>query len=464
MPTLQQVTSSFWTPWILPLTLIILALGFAFGLGAAYLAISVCVAVYIYVNPIEALWGAFAVLALGELLLPLGPDTDFGADSPVSFWYWGVALGLVTTAAFLALRRKHYPPADWKALPRPLFWSSAFLLLCVLLSIIYGSVAGDGLSASLRQGTGTMLFLAFIYFTLRIAPTSVEFQRFASRTQLIMLAYSFIYALHYLPRNLGTLTFVRERSPLLFFAGLFGAVALVTAYVRPKWRNRWEVLFSCVIFASAILVSGFRSPLLAMLISSFVLILAKVLRRPLRLLLATALVFLVIAANPVRQIENIFRSIGLHPELAQRFTVNPLTDSSVLDRMSELYSIWQEVQVHPVLGKGMGSSFEWFEPEQGITVTTSFVDSGIGFLLLKMGLMGFIVFTWWAAVSLAFATRLWRAKPTPESLLCLCALAYYLLFLFLGPSFFQFVFSPWAGVVIGYVYVSSSRSLAPQNG
>jgi O-antigen ligase len=279
-----------------------------------------------------------------------------------------------------------------------------------------------------------------------------------------MLIYSLIYALHYLPRNLGTLNFVRERSPILFFAGVFGTIALVTAYVRPRWRNRWGVVFSCLVFAGAILVSGFRSPLLAMLVASSILILAKVLYSPVRLLLAAALILLVIAADPVRQVENLLRSIGLHPDLAQRFTVNPLTDASFLDRTSELYSIWQEVQVHPILGKGMGSSFEWFEPEQGITVTTSFVDSGIGFLLLKMGIVGFLVFMAWILLVLSFSARLWRARPSPDRLLCLCAITYYILFLFLGPSFFQFVFSPWAGVVIGYIYVSSSRSFTLQHG
>jgi O-antigen ligase len=142
--------------------------------------------------------------------------------------------------------------------------------------------------------------------------------------------------------------------------------------------------------------------------------------------------------------------------VSARYIVPPEEDLSYRSRVNEMKAIDEQLRASPILGSGMGASYVFFDPSLGKYMRTTFVDSGIGYLLLKFGLLGTAVFGVWAFVFVRRAIQICSRRPSTDAYAVLTILVFYLAFLLFGPSFFQFLGSWWAGAAVGYIFVLSS--------
>jgi len=315
----------------------------------------------------------------------------------------------------------------------------------------------------LRQGSGLAFLFSFILVGYRLRVTSSEMLRAFSRIQEVLIAYAGFYLVYVIRlnlamvRNLPENDFLRERSPILFFCGLFAALQLGqwlvegASFVRP---SQW---FSVSLLALAAVLSGSRSIVASMLVTILCFFLARRFARPFRAALMIG--GLALAFGYLRPQDILLRMTqgnSFLGNVVNRFVVSPESDFSFLQRSSQMVSIWELVKTRPFLGHGLGASVVWFDPYSLTYVETAFVDNGLGYLLLKTGALGLLTFLIFLSAFFRQAWWHWRVTKDPVLLLILGTLAYYSSFLPFGPSFFQFLLCFWIGLVLGCLLLFSN--------
>lgn len=434
--------------------------GLVFLVGAhlAFLALVGVAFVYLLLEPRKLPQVAFSLLAIGVSVMPVVyGDSDYGGPSPTQFWYWALGLLVPAAAACFGLLLQGRSVVALRSLPRPILRPTVALVVVALLSLLYGLVRGGvQITDSVRQMSGMGMFLLFGALTFRMNLSRKESVRVFRTVESIAFVYCIVYLVRYVPAMLSSGDFEMERSPLLYFAGLFAAVSAARLlFNRPANCSRDAVRGAIFLLCSVL--SGSRAVVLTLL---FTVGLMFVYRHPsLSKKLAAAAAFGVLllfclslgplpAANSEGSVLN---------QISTRFVASPTADSSFLARVAEMDSIFQVVRQNPVLGLGMGARFVWVDPFQG-EVETAFVDNGIGYLLLKMGLLGLCVFGWWSFTVLRGGFLIWKAERQYCGFAEVVCLVFYLSFLAFGPSFFQFSMSFWIGVVVGLIYSEIRRA------
>lgn len=104
------------------------------------------------------------------------------------------------------------------------------------------------------------------------------------------------------------------------------------------------------------------------------------------------------------------------------------------------------VRAHAWLGDGLGSSFDWDSPFQGF-LQGPYVDSGWGYLLQKMGLLGAATFLW-------FLFTVLRSVSRKSAALSACLLSVTFVACFSQPVFFHFTTAPFVGTFAGLLYAN----------
>jgi hypothetical protein len=141
--------------------------------------------------------------------------------------------------------------------------------------------------------------------------------------------------------------------------------------------------------------------------------------------------------------------------VTNRFLTISTGDTSLLAHASQWVAVADAVRGSPLLGKGPFASYEFLDPLFGWKETT-YLDSGLGYLLMKAGLLGTCVFVWFALGWLRVVQGLRRAFPV-LGVPFLAVFLFYSVFLIFGPSFFEFQHAWFIGLVVGYTLTLASR-------
>ncbi len=193
----------------------------------------------------------------------------------------------------------------------------------------------------------------------------------------------------------------------VFFSGLVLILLIaqeLTSVVVSVWKIPWLAGF---VLLSAALLSGSRSLVGSILIVALLLVPLLHPKIRLRLGLLGMVVILAVLFGP----SLIFASQGsLLDDITNRFLTISTEDTSLLAHASQWVAVADAVRENPLLGKGPLASYEFLDPLFGWKETT-FLDSGLGYLLLKTGLLGTCVFVWFALGWLRMAQGLRRAFP-----------------------------------------------------
>jgi len=450
--------------------------------GPLFLVAATAIGAYFIARrPVEAIWIAVFLLVVAAQVYPFQSDELGTALRGIYRPYIGVVS--VAGAAMLVgtFKKKVVDAHPTSADPKMHIRGPIAALLGVFVFVaVYSYFKAPAVSTFwdlLRECSGWMTFLLFLVLAYGLSTPREGYQQTFERLSLVAFTYSSFFIIKYvyawLSAGQETATdFGYSQRDAVFFSGVV-FVCLVAKKLAPQTSPasfRRTALLAVVLLV-AVLFCGSRAVLGSTLLVALSFLMVRYTRTWARIGLlgaALAVVFVSLSFIPASFAES---QGDLLTSLANRFLSAPTEDSSFLARASQWMTVLEVVKRSPLLGAGMLTSYSFFDPYFGWKDTT-FIDSGIGYLLLKTGLLGTVVFFWFAVAWLKMVGRLRRQLPL-ETLPLLASFAFFLAFLLFEPSFFEFQHSWFIGIVVGgTVHLSSSifgrkrssiRSAIPQS-
>lgn len=424
-----------------------------------FYAVALTVAgLYIARRSSEALWVGFFLLAVTAQLSPVQLD-ELGTSVQGAYRRYILVVVVVGVSMFVGEWLRPTPAYVRPSSQVSSVWRRIGAFVAVLfLALAYGyfsSFRELGLLDVLRECSGLMTFLVFLFLGYRLSPSAAEAEIASARFRTAVLVYSaffvikFIYLSSFSGASEVPVTFGYSQRDAVFFSGLCLILLVaqaLTSEAKSFWKRPW---FASLVLLLAVLLSGSRSLLACVLLVILSLLFVRVARSNARLRLGllgiVALVVIVFGRSLFLSSEE-----GLLGYVSNRFLIVSAEDTSLQSHVSEMLAVAEAIRENPLLGKGPLASYSFFDPLFGWKETT-FLDSGLGYLLMKTGLLGTAIFVWFAVGWLKMARALRRTVPALAM-----TFVFYLVFLPFGPSFFEFQYSWLIGVVVGYTIMLAS--------
>jgi O-Antigen ligase len=408
-------------------------------------------ALYVFRRPGEGIWVTFFALAITSLLYPISMS-ELGEPGAGEFRPYNFAIASMAGAMIfnLWLRRR-------RRLPLILLRRRSGTLKLVLalagvfcLATICGDLSPMKAEALyvLQQSSAWISFFLFLWIGYKLALSPVEIEQSLERFHSAVLIYSLVFLgkfayLNYDDGLRAATEFAWTQRMVLFFAGC-SLVLIFARRLAPEGRSPTKSgWLSALIVVPAIVLSGSRGLTGAAFLTVFVLVASWRTRTLLRLspILLVALVAVAFVLRSHSQL--------VEEYVVSKFLVTPDEDPSFVGRVAEMGAVIEALQRNPVLGSGTLASYMFFDPLFGWR-ESSFVDSGVGYLLLKTGLLGTGVFVL-LVLSYLKVLRQLRQSVAAAALIPMVVFVFYLTFLVFGSAFFDPRYSWLVGILCGYI-------------
>ena len=470
VPDAFDKETSSWGPLFLVAALFIGTQVFSYwGLESVFYSVIVLGGVfYVFRHAGEGIWVTFLLLALTCLLYPITVsvlgEPGAGDFRPYSFAIVSMAGAMV----FSMWTRRRVQPFELKRKPALVKWAVALVgVFC--LATIYGDLSplSAGAVYVLQQSSNWVSFFLFLWIGYKLELSSAEVQSAVHRFRWTAIIYSilflakFIYLDYYADLTAAT-EFANAQRIALVFVGSSLAVIFASRLAPEGGSPTKADWLYAVILVPAVVLSGSRAVVGAAMLT--LVVFASTWRR--RSLLRLTL--LVLAAGLVAGL--ILRSrIGVLQEyVVTRFLITPDLDPSFAGRVAEMQAVFEALQRNPILGNGTLASYSFFDPLFGWR-ESSFVDNGVGYLLLKTGLLGTTIFV---VLVLSYVKLLRRLRKflARDALIPLVVFVFYVSFMPFGPSFFEPRYSWLVGILCGYglylnkIYTEKTTSIGYGDG
>ena len=436
------------------------------GIEAATIAIATLIALWAFAEPRTALWLATAFMIY--LFVFFQQTAPLGEDLPAEFLFWGIGVALITAGLLIATLFS--AQVDWRIARRRMATAPGLavlaLLLVILASTVDGLVVGNRFFVVVRQLFGCLLLPVYFFLGVALLRTAPEADRWMRGVSWVIALGSVWYVQRLSLLSLTHRSYYREQSPLVAYGGAIAVVAWVELIERRRlslWSQSLAQFLLCVM---AILLMGNRAALGSVLAAIAVvtgLILWK--RGGLALALALCLIPVGFGAAPY-VMSSLDENRNLPGQIAGRFIFVLSEDRSYQGRVAQTEVVLNMVNRQPVLGAGMGSENSFVVPGEGRLKVAS-VDNGWGFLLLKMGYLGLVVFLVLIGTLLGTAfsglARVRSPMLRADRLAALGVFVYALVSFLGGPIFFHFSVAPFFGTFLGAL-VTLGESREPEDG
>jgi hypothetical protein len=404
---------------------------------------------HVFRHPGEGIWVTFFALSITSLLYPISMS-ELGEPGAGEFRPYNFAIASIVGAMVfhLWLRRRPLPLNPLRRQSGTL--KLVFALAGVFcLATIYGDLSPMRAEALyvLQQSSAWISFFLFLWIGYKLALSPAEIEQSLERFHAAVLIYSLVFLgkfayLNYHDGLTAATEFAWAQRLALFFAGC-SLVLIFARRVAPEGgsptKGDW---FSALIVVPAIVLSGSRGLTGAAFLTIFVLVASWRTRTLLRLspLLLVALLAVAVVLRSHSQL--------VEEYVVSKFLITPDQDPSFGGRVAEMEAVIEAVQRNPVLGSGTLSSYMFFDPLFGWR-ESAFVDNGVGYLLLKTGLLGTGVFVL-LVLSYLKVLRQLRQSVAAAALIPMVVFVFYLVFLAFGSAFFDPRYSWLVGILCGY--------------
>lgn len=468
LPASSQLdpAATFWGPALWLFGVILFAAAWLLGgVEAATILLAVLIGGLALSKPRSALSGCIVFLVY--LFVFFQKERPLGPHLPSEFIYWGVGLAIISSGLFMAWypHRLRFFLSRKSSLVASFDKAMLLILGMSLLASAYGFFRGNGWFAVSRQLFGCLLLPGYYLFARIFFRSVADIQQWLRTVCLAVSAGAAWYSVKITILSFSEgYAYAREQSPLAFFAGAAGGVLFVEILREREKVKRVLFEVSFLLCVLAILLMGSR--IVAGSLASTAIILLILRRKKHRLLIGVTLLAMIAlcVAFVVAHFNDLTQRKGLTGEVATRFSPIDLSrDASFAGRMAEMYSVLNIVHHKPIFGEGMGAKYTFASVDSpGLFETSAYVDNGWGFVLLKMGLLGLIIFVVMVWRFLKFAARDPSLNDHPSATrarMCLLAVLLFTLLSFIGgPTFFEFNTSAFVGAVLGGLAVLARLS------
>ncbi len=426
------------------------------GIEAATIAIATLIALWAFAEPRTALWLATAFMVF--LFVFFQQTAPLGEDLPAEFLFWGIGVALITAGLFTATIFS--AQADWglarRRMATPPGLAMLALLLVILASTVDGLVVGNRFFVVARQLFGCLLLPVYFFLGVALLRTGPEADRWMRGVSWVIALGSVWYVQRLSLLSLSRGSYYREQSPLVAYGGAIAVVAWVELIERRRLSLWLQSLAQFLLCVMAILLMGNRAALGSVLAAIAVVTGLNLWKqRGFALALAVCLIPVGFGAAPY-VMSSLVENRNLPGQIAGRFIFVLTEDRSYQGRVAQTEVVLNMVNRQPVLGAGMGSENSFVMPGEGRLKVAS-VDNGWGFLLLKMGYLGLVVFLVLIATLLRTAfSGLARVRNTmlrADRTASLGVFVYALVSFLGGPIFFHFSVAPFFGTFLGAILV-----------
>jgi O-antigen ligase len=424
-----------------------------------YAATVVVAGLYVARRPREALWVTFFLLAITSQLYQIQLDERLRTALPGAYRPYLFVIVVVAGSMLVGLLSRQIR-IPWGGAPqcrgvRDSIVAFTAIFLLALACDYFNSVGPPGLLDVFRDSSGLMTFLAFFFLGFWLSTSLNESQQAFQRLSLSVLAYSVFFVAKFLFLSSSSdaaetaAGFGYSQRNFVFFSGLVLVVLLARVLSREvawTWQRGLPVALALLL---AVLFSGSRSVFACALAVPLLFVPVWRSKTRLRLALMGLAAGLALFIGPsLQEPLQIDSQEGMLGYVSHRFLSPSAGDTSLLGRESEMAAVADTIAEHPLLGRGPGASYSFFDPLLGWRETT-FVDSGLGYLLMKTGLLGTAAFFWFALGWLRMERALRRVLPG-LTVASVASFAFFMVFLPFGTSFFELQYSWFIGLVMGH--------------
>jgi len=396
------------------------------------MAVAAVLTVVVWRNPQEAAPAAILFLFCASVILPVAV-IDVPAQTPTEMYYWAGGLFLITGAAVARLGSRVF------RIPN----SAKGFFAVSMLAAVYGLAQGISVGYVARQLYGILLLIAYLALAIHLGTEKLLVRRIQTYGFLCALLFFVYYIVAFAQYGIE-----KQANPAGPEAALLSTVLLTSAVVNRNFLRAVVALILLVIPALLLSRSALLTPFVATILT--IAICAKSKTAKVFSYLVAAGLGLIGTLPPVANIAGdiirlIFGSNSIVPE--EIFHAD-----SLLGRAMQMVSALATARVHPLLGAGLGSNIEWFEPASG-WMSAAFVDNGWAYLLAKMGVAGLVTFLW-------FLATVFRHVARQTAALSACLLTVTLVTMFSQASYFHFTQAPLMGTIAGLLLAKDYRRTA----
>jgi hypothetical protein len=397
------------------------------------IAMAVWIAVLVFQNPKEAISAGILFILAANVLLPSSARFEWSWQTaePWELYYHATGLLIITLAAVLRLgpRALLRVPASVKV----------FFLVASAAALV-GFSNGNSPSYVIRQFYGSLLLVLYFAMAYQAGDEQLFLRRL--RTFGVLCAAGFFV---YYAAVFSEYGFHKEMTA----AGtLCGAVAIL-CFVTGTTEKRISWITSAFILLGVPLLLVERRIILTFVLGVTLALAMKASTRKMKLFLYSAAVLVMLPGILPSSAAILVERLISVPALEKILPAEAIDVNTLVDRALELPVAAATLQKSPILGNGFGSEITWDSPTLGL-MEQAYVDNGWGYLMVKMGGAGILVFSWFLWTILGSISR--------ESLaISVCFLSMLLVTLFSEPVFFQFTTSPLLGTLAGLLYARKAR-------
>ena len=413
-----------------------LAIGAALfgGMTIVVLMLAAGLGLYVWRRPEEAAGAATVFLLAAGILLPSSARFN-GLDEIWQMYYWASGLLLITAAAVLrvGIRRVF-------SVRR----SAQVFLGVAIAAVIYSLAHGATMSYALRQFYGVLLLILYLGLAYHAGSQELLIRRIATYGVLCALCF-FVYYITIFP----VYGFHKEMS----YSGAQASFMAIVLFLTGMERKKYLWMAGGIALLGVAVLTFARSDVLTFLFAVPIALAMKLKSMAWRGLSYCAIVLVALPAlfPPVTQV--VALQLGELPVVGEMIPEGARSSESLYDRTVQFMAALESVKAHPLLGDGLGAGFE-FESSVLGHLETVYVDSGWGYLLQKMGLLGAGAFLWLLITIFAGASR--------ESVgFTACLISATIVTMFSSPTFFHFTTTPFLGALAGHLLARKDRGCKP---
>ncbi len=411
--------------WIFFVSLLLVATAFG-GMQYFVIALALGLAVIVWMRPQEAAGAGMLYLFACHVIFPSAVRFGTLAGSAWEMYYWAAGLLIITAAAVarLGLRR---------VLTVPL--SAKVFLAVAFAAAVYGETRGAATSYVFRQFYGVLLLIVYLGIALHAGEEELLLRRIRTFGVLIAFCcfayYIAVFRVYGFHKEIG-------------FNGAQAALLAIVLFVAGLERGRFSWVLGAIALLFVPILLFLRSNVLTFLVALPIALAIKLKSKKLSLLCWSAAVLMALPSILPPLAQAVMDEMRKVPVIENVLPAGVQDADTLYERWLQLAETVSTVQAHPFLGEGLGSDFEWESPTLGF-LRGGYVDSGWGYLLQKMGLLGAAAFLW-------FLVTILRSISRESAGLSACLLATTIVTLFSQPSFFHFTTTPFIGTFAGILY------------
>lgn len=432
------------------------------GIQSGYFTLCLIVVVWLIVSrPSDAIWMGYILLVLTSQLYPIGLD-EFGSSTQGAFRPYILAIVILATATLIGIwLRSEQDPRFAERAPRTfppgiIGFTTVFILALAVGA--FRSLELPGLATIIRECSGFVTLLVFLILGLRCStsPNGVRL-RFTKLTTAA-LAYSLYFVVRFVflwfssDSDQVAAVYAYSQRDVAFFSGVVLVIMVGQLLTSEEEFSFYRVVPAGSVLLLSTLLSGSRSVFACELIVILLFVLIWRSSNRVRLGLVAFVAVLVLVLGPTMwQGRQSNSDGGIAQYVIGRFLSGSLEDTSLLARGSEMLAVIDSIREHPLIGRGPLAAYSFFDPIFGWKETT-FLDSGLGYLLMKTGLLGLAMFSWFSVQWLRMERSLRRQFPS-LTVAVTASFVFFLVFLPFGPSFFEFQHAWFIGLVLGQTVI-----------